>query len=83
MACQSSFETTLLSARRTSLLWCSLLVLLLALCAAVCQVAAEYEDEPLLYDQFPEGFAWALATASYQIEGAWNVDGTILFIADQ
>eukprot|EP00058_Branchiostoma_floridae_P022669 XP_002608159.1 hypothetical protein BRAFLDRAFT_125874 [Branchiostoma floridae] len=24
---------------------------------------------------FPDGFIWSTATASYQIEGAWNVDG--------
>jgi len=24
---------------------------------------------------FPEGFRWATASASYQIEGAWNESG--------
>ncbi len=24
---------------------------------------------------FPEGFIWGAATASYQVEGAWNADG--------
>ncbi|VDI62105.1 lactase-phlorizin hydrolase, partial [Mytilus galloprovincialis] len=27
------------------------------------------------YGTFPENFAWSAATAAYQIEGAWNVDG--------
>jgi beta-glucosidase len=25
--------------------------------------------------QFPDGFLWGMATASYQVEGAWNEDG--------
>src|SRR5580693_1493361 len=25
--------------------------------------------------RFPDGFLWGMASAAYQVEGAWNVDG--------
>ncbi|XP_068400101.1 lactase/phlorizin hydrolase [Eschrichtius robustus] len=39
------------------------------------------EDE-FLYGQFPKGFSWSVATASYQVEGAWRADGKGLSIWD-
>lgn len=39
---------------------------------------ATQNDEQLFKGKFPEGFAWGVATASYQIEGAWNEDGKSL-----
>src|SRR5271165_2698573 len=35
--------------------------------------SAEHENQAS--QTFPEGFVWGTATASYQIEGAWNEDG--------
>lgn len=35
------------------------------------------DDDEFLYGKFPDGFMWGLATAAYQVEGAWNIDGII------
>nr|ATP16791.1 multidomain GH1 [Lyrodus pedicellatus] len=34
----------------------------------------QMEDE-FLYGTFPDNFAWSVATAAYQVEGAWDEDG--------
>ncbi len=39
-------------------------------------------DADLLYDTFPEDFMWGTATSSYQIEGAWNLDGKKITICN-
>lgn len=36
-----------------------------------------HEDD-FISGEFPDDFVWAVATASYQIEGAWNEDGKSL-----
>jgi lactase-phlorizin hydrolase len=33
------------------------------------------DDDTFLNDTFPSTFQWGVATAAYQIEGAWNADG--------
>lgn len=48
--------------------------------ALAALTGAEFVEETLLYDKFPDDFIWAAATAAYQIEGAWNVDGKHLII---
>lgn len=37
--------------------------------------AAAARTNPASAPQFPQGFLWGTATASYQVEGAWNEDG--------
>lgn len=49
------------------------IVCLLGLTAVVAR--AEFIEDTLTYGTFPQGFIWAAATASYQVEGAWNIDG--------
>ena len=40
---------------------------------AKCSYNAARDEFP--GGSFPKGFKWSLATASYQIEGSWDVDG--------
>jgi beta-glucosidase len=37
--------------------------------------AAQSRENSASMRRFPDGFLWGTATASYQIEGAWNADG--------
>ena len=39
---------------------------------------ADAKRDEFLKGTFPEGFMWGTATASYQIEGAVNEDGTLI-----
>ncbi|XP_069681385.1 myrosinase 1-like [Periplaneta americana] len=57
-------------------------VVTMAMCALIAvmvlslngRVSGDQSEENLNYT-FPEGFMFGAATAAYQIEGAWNVDG--------
>ncbi len=56
--------------RSLKLMW----LLLVLVVVGGCCGSSEYEDE-FYYGTFPDGFLWSTATASYQVEGAWNIDG--------
>ncbi|KAM4697905.1 lactase/phlorizin hydrolase [Rhinophrynus dorsalis] len=45
-------------------------------------IPLDKEDE-FIYGEFPKDFAWSVASASYQIEGAWRADGKGLSIWDK
>ena len=55
---------------------------LFVVCLLICSgylSHGEFIDDTMTYGTFPTGFIWAAATASYQVEGAWNVDGNFFF----
>jgi beta-glucosidase len=43
--------------------------------ATNADAAAQSRENDASMRRFPDGFLWGTATASYQIEGAWNEDG--------
>lgn len=52
---------------------------ILCIASLLCGVGAKSvslkQDDDFLYGNFPEDFKWGFATASYQIEGGWDIDG--------
>ena len=53
-------------------------LLFLLMLAGAALVRAEFIEDTLLYDSFPDDFIWAAATSAYQIEGAWDADGGLI-----
>ena len=51
-----------------------MLLFILFLIPGIC-VAQGNDDDEFLWDTFSDGFQWGSATSSYQVEGAWNIDG--------
>lgn len=56
-------------------------LLSLILLTIVVWANAQNEYPEWFYGTFPDEFKWGLATASYQVEGAWNVDGKKKFLS--
>jgi len=54
-------------------------LLLLFAVSNLCS-AVHHKDAPFLHKKFPPYFMWGTATASYQIEGAWNISGMLMLI---
>ena len=55
---------------------CLLLVLLLTVISPASGCLVKNKR----FQKFPDGFLWGTATASYQIEGAWNEDGMFILL---
>ena len=39
------------------------------------EVPGAIAQDEIARAQFPDGFLWGMATAAFQVEGAWNEDG--------
>ena len=50
----------------------AILLLVVVFQQGYCKLVAE---EELLYDTFPEGFIWGVASSAYQVEGGWEEGG--------
>jgi beta-glucosidase len=46
-----------------------------SLTTSTTETATQSRENRRSMQAFPDGFLWGTATASYQIEGAWNDDG--------
>lgn len=55
-----------------------MLRILVLVIASHASVSGDPKTDPFLYEKFPADFAWGSATASYQIEGAWNISSTYM-----
>ena len=53
-----------------------LLTICLSLTLCLTSIHARLDpEEPLLYDSFPDGFVWGVASSAYQVEGGWDEGG--------